>query len=169
MVKHSKYVFSYSSLRSQTRPSIVGALSKKKGQIKASIKKNKFRIYSCEILNEFRTYSEIRHPACARITGKATEASQLIHAKFRFGKDKFSNNSESPAAPHPSDTQQPQRGQPAKTCPEDAAKGDYIESNFEICLDEANLPILGGGGTSQPQPNLGRLELGQPRESSLNS
>ena len=39
----------------------------------------------------------------------------------------------------------PQRGQPAKICPENAARGDYIENNFEICLDEANLPILGGG------------------------
>ena len=129
-------------------------------------KKHKFRIYSYEILYEFGTYSEIRHPACARITGKATEASQLIHAKFRFGKDKFSNNSESPAAPHPSDTQQPQRGQPAKTCPEDAAKGDYIESNFEICLDEANLPILGGGykpnKTQHGQVGTGSAQREQP-------
>ena len=166
MVKHSKYVFSYSSLRSQTRPSIVGALSKKKGQIKASIKKNKFRIYSCEILYEFRTYSEIRHPACARITGKATEASQCIHAKFRLWEKKFSNNSEPSAAPRPSDTQQPQRGQPAKTYPEDAAKGDYIENNFEICLGEANLPILGEGykpTTTQPgQVGTGSAQREQP-------
>ena len=168
MVKHSKYVFSYSSLRSQTRPSIVGALSKKKGQIKASIKKNKFRIYSCEILYEFRTYSEIRHPACERITGKATESSQRIHAKFRLWEKKFSNNSEPPAAPRPSDTQQPQGASPPKPAPKTQPRVTILRTISKFAWARQTFPSL-GRDTSQPQPNLGRLELGQPRESSLNS